>query len=287
MQELNEGNWDGALLHIKGPLNQEEKESMVELLCSRLLGQEDFTVLLKKYLAELLALDSLPTTLRDNLALFSQVVHQDLKGASTFDNLLQVLEVGKKDPILRVLFGGDTSHGTALLDQLKDANLSLQGRFEKCAKVHDSLAELKNVESDLSIESFCSIVESVAKLRFDDSDLAIQSLVTDLVEIAGLVCERCDKAMRACNLTSILGCLENGPLALDDKAEFFESSTSKCLAFLWEFAQKPAVASLVRRTSQPHAKIMQTLHYFNDAVPCWLVDAHAEFHDLHDCVSVS
>lgn len=42
-QELDDGNWDEALVHIKGPLCQDDKEKVVELLCAKLLGQEQFS----------------------------------------------------------------------------------------------------------------------------------------------------------------------------------------------------------------------------------------------------
>lgn len=285
-QELNDGNWDQVLVHIKGPLCKDDKEKMVELLCAKLLGQEDFLTLLTNYLGQLLAMESLTGLLRDNLQVLNQVVRQDLAGASTFDQALKVLEVSKKDPIVRLLFSGDIPNGGKVLDQLKEANLSLQGRVEKSATVHDALEQLKDSESNQSLESFCALVECVTKLKFSQGDLAMEGLATNLAEIGKLVCERCEKAMSACNLTSILTDLVEAPVSLADKAEFFQSPAAQSLAFLTDFVQSSAVQFVLRQSQCPHQKIVLKLKYFADAVPCPSVHAPSQCTNSLGCFNV-
>ena len=259
-------NWDAAVANIKESPKSGQIGSMVELLCSKLLAQDQFKDLLGKHVATLLSIGDLPVPILENLQLLQQLVLSDLNGNKTYDTLLLSVEMGKKDVVLRVLFSDPSGHGAQMLKDIETANGHLQDQFERASQVENALQNLKDVKD---AEDLCNMVARLAEMKLTDDDFKTGSVAAQASGIADLLCKWIVKIKGELPISSVLTCLDGSqPLQLDEAKVLFSSTSCKTVASLAAVINQEGITALLKRGSSDCAKFASSLVNTRRAVSC-------------------
>lgn len=261
-------NWDAALANVKESPKSDQIGSMVELLCAKLLAQDQFADLLTKHVATLLSIDNLPAAILDNLQVLHRLVRHDLNGNKTYDSLLQSVEAGKKDVVLRVLFSDPNGHGSKLLKDIEEANAQLQDQCERASQVENALQNLKGVKVE-DTEAFCNMVAHLADMNLTDQDFQSDSVAPHVSGISDLLAKWIVKIKGELPISSVLKCLDGDhPLQVSEANDLFSSTACKTVASLAAVVDKPGVMALLKKGSSDGTQCGVSLVQLHKTVSC-------------------
>lgn len=237
--------WEQALDNIRAAASTEEAGPMIELLISKLLQLDDYKSLLSTYLPILAEVDGLPEPLKAALELANQVLQQDLRGAETFDSVLQAVGLAEKDLVIRVFLGN--GNGKLILEDLRAANAQLQGRFTKALQVTKFKEQLSTVDASADLDKFVQILSGAAGVGVVEEDLTTTSLGKDFEALGKSVINAAEKILKECRLGTSFACFYSGQ-AMDVAAmlAFFSSVEAKNVQLMSTLLAKDGIKAMLK-----------------------------------------
>eukprot|EP00435_Cladocopium_sp_Y103_P065276 s157_g27.t1 len=251
--DVRELKWAEALEHIRVASASEQAVPMVELLVSKMLEQDDHLELLTKYLPVLEKMEDFPEPLQAGLELISSIVLQNLRGAETFDSVLESLKMAEKDVVVRVLHSDSTGNGKNVIARLQAANQHLQTRFSKALE----MTKIKNriTSMDLSdLSDWSKVVMNAAELGITSEDLSLVSLAEDTKEVCCSLLAVGKKKLEEIDLDSALSCLYEDE-AMDASAMIVFGDSANDIQILSDLLNSESVVAMMKLISMDHSAL--------------------------------
>lgn len=211
--------------------------TMIELFLCKLLEGTDFAELCKTYVPRLCEVENLDCEVLSALQVARQLVcHCKAKEEATFDPLLKSLELGQRDPVLRVFYSS-SGHGKEVLESLTIANMQLQTQFTKALKMATQKEIVTTMDTSGDLKNFANAVISSVQLGIEAADLQTQSMDIDVLNITKKVLETCTLTIEKCKVQEAFQCLGDASenFMAEEVKVFFDSpevknvETMKCL----------------------------------------------------------